>query len=245
MDERLRRLQRAADARPSDEAAASRYERALRAAGEEEALHARFRLKYACPLRFEQLQAGPDPRTRRCERCQRDVHYVDSLAQLRERVGGGECVAFYAGRFGDALAHLAADETLHAASEEGSACLVEFERERIDLASAPIEPGLAASFDPWLLRRHRVFPIRIEEGTLEVAWAASDPVPSELSAALRGASGARPLRVFLASPQQVDEAIDAFNPEPMLMGIVAPAPLLEPEPGLVEQDPPSEPDPSV
>ena len=44
MDERLRRLLRAADARPSDEAGARRYERALRAAGQEEALQARFRL---------------------------------------------------------------------------------------------------------------------------------------------------------------------------------------------------------
>ena len=229
MDERLRRLQRAADARPSDEAAASRYERALRAAGEEEALQARFQLKYACPLRFEQLQAGPDPRTRHCERCQRDVHYVDDLAQLRARVSAGACVAFYAGRFSEAIADLAADDALHGAAEEGSACLVEFARERIELGSAPIEAGLAASFDPWLLRRHQVFPIRIVAGTLEVAWASSDPVPRELSAALQGASGARPLRVFLASAAEIERVLDLYNPEPMLMGIVEPAPDPAPE----------------
>ena len=56
--------------------------------------------------------------------------------------------------------------------------------------------------------------IRIEAGTLEVAWASSDPLPRELSHALQGASGARPLRVFLASPREVDEAIDAHDPEP-------------------------------
>ncbi|HBP21211.1 MAG TPA: hypothetical protein DEA08_25920 [Planctomycetes bacterium] len=232
MDERLRGLQREAEARPSDEGAAIRYERALRAAGEEEALQARFRLKFACPLRFEELRAGADPAIRRCERCQRDVHYVDDLALLRERVGAGECVAFFAGRFGEAVAHLAADEALHGASEEGSACLVEFTRQRIELGSAPIEAGLAASFDPWLLRRHQVFPIRIEAGTLEVAWASSDPVPRELSAALQGASGARPLRVFLAGAGEVERALDLYSPEPMLMGIVAPeiVPLMDPPP---------------
>ncbi|MGE0706845.1 MAG: hypothetical protein AB7N76_06535 [Planctomycetota bacterium] len=243
MDETLRELERAAQAEPSDPDVARRLERALRAGGETERLEARFRFKFQCPLRFEDLRAGEVARERLCQRCGCAVVHVRDAAELRDAVAGGRCVAFFERDLKGAFAALAADERLCSAEEQGAPCVVPSEREAVRLAEVQVEPGLPSLFDPWLLRRYTALPLRIREGVLEVAWASSDRPDRVLLDALRLTSGARQVRFLLAERAEVEEALERVAPEPMLMGIVVP--FDEPEDGAEDGAPPDELGPRV
>ena len=104
MDEDLQRLLREAEAHPTDEGLARRVDHALRRAGRDDERRARFRFKFQCPLRFEDLQPSPvDPLERACDRCHRQVRFVASVEQLAEQVAQGRCVAFERKALGDVV----------------------------------------------------------------------------------------------------------------------------------------------
>src|SRR5690606_30910293 len=67
LDDELQRLLREAEATPTDEGLALRVDQALRRAGRDEQRRARFRFKFECPLRFEDLRPGKDPLVRSCD----------------------------------------------------------------------------------------------------------------------------------------------------------------------------------
>jgi hypothetical protein len=46
-----------------------------------------------CPLRWDDLARTKRPDVRRCGECKRDVHLVESDAELREAAARGWCVA--------------------------------------------------------------------------------------------------------------------------------------------------------
>lgn len=53
----------------------------------------RVRFAFRCPLRWEQLQASPEPTRRHCPECREDVHWVETSQALRQRARAGQCVA--------------------------------------------------------------------------------------------------------------------------------------------------------
>jgi hypothetical protein len=52
-----------------------------------------FNVLVSCQHRWEELQATLNRDVRRCDDCQRDVHYCDTIVKARELIGNGQCVA--------------------------------------------------------------------------------------------------------------------------------------------------------
>lgn len=129
MDTALETLRRAHEADPSDEQAARAYALGLRRAGETEALERLYAFKFKCDVDWWSLPlagAKLNSDERRCDRCQRSVHFVHTQDQLSERVQAGACVAFDPQSV-DALAFLIDDPEVHPGHVEAAPCLVEGE----------------------------------------------------------------------------------------------------------------------
>jgi hypothetical protein len=123
MDEDLAELERRAAANPADAGAAARLDRSLLRAGRTEDAVARYRFKFRCPLRFDDLELGPDPEARHCSRCERAVHLVHTPTDLAERVARGDCVAFARSSLASACVSLAQDSRTHSAEEPVRPCV--------------------------------------------------------------------------------------------------------------------------
>lgn len=242
MDDTLRGLERAVEADPADGAAVRRYEQALRRADAGERLVARYRLKYACPLRFEDLNEGSAPDTRDCQRCQRPVRLARDLDGLAEAVGAGACVAFPRRWLDQAILRLAEDPQVDSAREVAAPCVVSSAVAWVDLsrgsqARASIEPGLPGLFFSEGLHSWPAIPLEIRAGVLHLAAGRLEP-PGELLDYLRLASGVREIQVWLADPEQVFELLEIHAPlETMLMGVVAPDDVV-PGPGALGEEGP-------
>jgi len=127
MDRALENLRRAHEADPSDEQAARAYAAALSRAGEREALERLYAFKFECDVDYWSLPLAGDPSSpdeRRCDRCQRSVHFVRSRDELQERVWAGSCIAFDPSSV-DALAFLIDEPSVHPGQEREVPCLVE------------------------------------------------------------------------------------------------------------------------
>lgn len=235
MDERLRELQRATEASPSDAEAARRYERALAGSGETAALRARFRFKFECPLRFEELDSSDDPAERYCRRCEHSVRYVSEVDQLADAVSKGQCVAFCEADLEHVFERLAREESLHGASEPTRPCAVPFDRPRVvPLEDPALEPALVGLFRRAFLYEHSVVPLRLERDALHVAWASSDAPTEDFLATLMGESGAHSVKLAFATPEDVADALATLPlrpPRAPRMGIVRRVPNQLPLPG--------------
>lgn len=133
MDERLENLARLARGAPDDAEAAGRYDRALLRAGQRDAVRARYRFKFLCPARWEELRDGDHPEVRRCDRCSRAVHFVRSAADLVDCVQRGRCVAVQAGELERGLEGLLEAPRVNSAHEPGRPCLVEAAEDPLEL----------------------------------------------------------------------------------------------------------------
>ena len=119
MDQSLSELERQARANPEDRDLADRLDRALLRAGQSEALLERYRSKFQCPLRFEELDETSSLSRRTCQRCRREVFLVRTPEELAARVDRGQCVAI--------------------SRELSAAAYVELGR----------SPGLTSAVEPW------------------------------------------------------------------------------------------------
>lgn len=209
-DEELQRLARDAEANPTDEALARRYDQGLRRAGREDALRARFEMKFLCPLRYEDLPPTADPLVRACGRCGRDVHFVASPVQLAEQVAQGRCVAFERKALRDVVTRVAQDDRNHSAHVGSSPCLVPTDLPFIDLdAFTPPREALAL-VPSTTAREFRFVPVeyRRKGGRLRVAIAQWQP---NLVEDLRFMINVT-VDFALAAPEAVDRALARIYP---------------------------------
>jgi hypothetical protein len=130
MDRSLRRLERTAEADPSDVDAARALDQALRRAGRRDLVGARLRAKYRCSglgLYQPTLREG-----RRCYDCDRRV--LDSLDPVEAAglLDVGVCVAVEARLVPDVLSALAARPGVHSATEPRAPCLSAIEETVLD-----------------------------------------------------------------------------------------------------------------
>ncbi len=223
LDDDLQRLLREAQAHPTDEGLARRVDHALRRAGRDEERRARFRFKFQCPLRFEDLRPDRgDQLVRSCERCQRQVRFVASLDDLAEQVAQGHCVAFERRALGDVVARVADDPRNHSARAEGTPCLVPTDLPWVDLDTFMPSPDLLRVFPGELAREYRAIAVARAPGVLRLA---SATLPDEVLADLTFMTGMK-LELALADGDAVDRALlRIYGPEPepeYLMGDVAP-----------------------
>ncbi|MCO5166075.1 MAG: hypothetical protein M9894_06870 [Planctomycetes bacterium] len=220
MDDDLQRLLRQAEASPGDEALARRVDGALRRAGRDEERRARFRFKFQCPLRFEDLQVrGLDPLVRSCDRCQREVRFVASVDALAEQVAQGQCVAFERRVLGDVVARVADDPRQHSARVEGSPCLVPTDLPWVDLDAFTPTPDLLRVLPGALAREYRAVPVALAPRVLRVACAT---VPDKVAEDLALMTGMT-IELALADGDAVDRAlVRLYGPEDehFLMGDV-------------------------
>lgn len=223
LDEDLQRLLREAEAHPTDEGLARRLDHALRRAGRDEERRARFRFKFQCPLRYEDLRPNPvDPLERACDRCQRRVRFVASVDELAEQVAQGHCVAFERRTLGDVVARVADDPRNHSAKVPGTPCLVPTDLPWVDLDGFTPPAALMNLLPAALAHLHRVVPVERAGGVLRVAVASRDGgAPEDLAFMLNTR-----VEVVLADPAAVDRAIERiYGPEPepeYLMGDMLP-----------------------
>jgi hypothetical protein len=215
-DEDLQRLAREADADPADEAVARRLEQGLRRAGQVDALRARFRFKFLCPLRYEDLAPTDDPLMRACGRCARVVVFVRDPAELAREVARGSCVAFERRALEQVVAGLADQPGLDLVRRPGTPCVVATDLPFVDLDAAP-RPPAADALPPGVARQHRAVPVeRPGGGVLRVAFA-TPPTQGDLASVAARAGAAR-VEPVLAEPAAVDRALDRLDPREVLMG---------------------------
>lgn len=125
MDDALAKLKRAHEAAPDDVEAARRYEQGLERAGRQGEAAALYRLKFACPVRWEDMTPTPASAVRVCQTCTRQVHLVKSYDELRARAGQGHCV-MAVGKWAALLVdQLAADPATTFAREPSRPCVVQ------------------------------------------------------------------------------------------------------------------------
>lgn len=125
MDDALAKLRRAHEAAPDDVEAARRYEQGLERAGREADAGALYRLKFACPVRWEDMTPSPRQGVRECRTCARQVHTVRTYDELRARAAEGHCV-MAVGRWATILVdQLAADPATTFARDPARPCVVQ------------------------------------------------------------------------------------------------------------------------
>lgn len=205
MDERLRELQRRAEANAGDAEWAGSYDQALRRAGEDEALAARYRFKFLCRLRFDGLTPTDDPKVRECAECARTVRFVCSQDELSDAVAAGQCVAFHVDALGDAIDWVASDPRTHSAQEQSSPCIVPSPWPFVDVDQATIPREVLEQVDAWFAHTLNVLPIT------PTLYATARPLTEEHTEFLQRRMG-REIRFALADPQALQRAIDRHYP---------------------------------
>ncbi len=227
MDESLSELERRAAANPADAVTAARLDRSMLRAGQDEAVAQRYRFKFRCPLRFEDLAMGADPLKRDCKRCSRTVHLVRTPAELADRVAVGDCVAFSKGSLAAACVDLAKDPRVHSAEQVGRPCLQDADTPFVDLDTFEISPLTLKRFPGVFARTYEVVPVSWVERRqlLHVCCANTSSVATTLDD-LRFMLNTR-VELALAAPEAVQRAIDRYYPpgedphgEFMMMGDV-------------------------
>jgi len=53
-----------------------------------------FEMGFECPKTFQSLGTTDSPEVRTCDQCHRNVHFCNTITELREHVEAGHCVAF-------------------------------------------------------------------------------------------------------------------------------------------------------
>jgi len=175
VDADLQELRRAVEAHPGDVTLTQRLEQALRRAGKEDEQRARYRIKFLCARRFEDLTPTPDPQVRLCDQCKRSVTYLRTPAELRGHVARGECTALPQALLPQAFAALAEDPSQHSAPAPRP-CVVESALRFVELEGLAVEREDLERFSGTFARTLRLLPLGVSEGKLAVghAWALSD-----------------------------------------------------------------------
>jgi hypothetical protein len=99
MDEELLRLRRQHEATPADDVVARRLVKGLVRAGRRDEARDLYRFKFRCSKKWDDLarEEPEDPFSldvvRHCSECQRDVHLVKNVSEVREQVSLGHSVA--------------------------------------------------------------------------------------------------------------------------------------------------------
>lgn len=171
MDEGLRRLERESRSDPSDIEAARRLDHALARAGDGKELRRRYRAKFLCPLRFEELTPTADPLRRACDRCHRSVRFVRTEAELTERVAEGACVAFQRRDLGRVLDLTIADPRLHSAADPWRSCLVATDLPFVDLDRVEVHDAVLRVVPREVAEHFEVFPVAAGPDVVCVAMA--------------------------------------------------------------------------
>ncbi len=163
MDDELLRLARAAADDPRDEQAARAYDAALRRAGRREEVYERFKLKFECPKKWDELEATPGRDARHCEECQKEVRWVRNEQEFMKLAEAGQCVAFDTRSFESVVEN----DKLNTARDENAPCLLpapvprrwpskgdwaELVRRRDAAASSPADETEARAYEEQLLR---------------------------------------------------------------------------------------------
>jgi hypothetical protein len=205
MDEGLRRLERETASRPADEQTARRYDRALERSGQRDVLRRRYRFKFLCSLRFEELTPTKDPLVRTCDRCRSSVHFVRTPEELAERVASGDCVAFERTALAPAIDRVAADPRTHSATERRRPCVVPTDMSYVDLDLVVVDGDVMDLVSWEVARTYWVFPLAIvgEELYLAIADPSADSVLRDLTRLLGVA-----IRPVLATPDAIERAIE-------------------------------------
>ena len=149
MDQDLERMRRDVEAAPADADAARRYEQALLRAGKRDEAKARYRFKFQCPKRWEELGVQFDLCVdhRRCGDCDRRVEFVATPEELAAQIRAGTCVASQPAVIGAALELLLDDAELNPARGEQEPCLMDY------LGPIPPRPILQTFYGSEPLRR--------------------------------------------------------------------------------------------
>lgn len=213
MDLNLSELERRARANPGDSDLASQLDRALLRAGREEQVQERYRSKFRCPLRFEDLPIVADPAKRACARCVRMVSFVSTVEGLAERIARGECVALGEDAMGEASLQLALSPWVHSAEEASRPCLQVTGLRYVDLDSFAVSPAAVEWLPADVAYTYQVVPLTLEAdpARLEIACAAPSNAASviddlELMLDVE-------VRLALADPEAVSRALERLYPD--------------------------------
>jgi len=237
VDQDLSELERRARANPEDRDLADRLDRALLRAGRDEQVQARYRFKFQCPLRFEDLQASGDDLTQRsCARCERSVRLVRTPEELAERVAAGECVAIPQDSLAAGCLELAESPDVSSASQPGRPCVHASALRFVDLDQLEIPRAALELIPPSFALTYRVVPVALwpaqREGAAEPlalnprtgeVSSLEDPIPC-LEVACSPETSATvvedlefmldlEIRVALASPDALGRALERHYPD--------------------------------
>jgi type II secretion system (T2SS) protein E len=159
VDQDLSELERRARANPEDRDLADRLDRGLLRAGRNEELQQRYRFKFQCPLRFDDLAATPSLSRRTCESCQRSVHLVETPEELAERAAAGDCVAIPRDSLAAGYLELGRSPRLSSAVELEHGCVHETKLRFVDLDRIEIPPAVIDLIPAAFARTYQVLPI--------------------------------------------------------------------------------------
>jgi len=211
MDEALEELRRRAEADPRDREAAAQLDQHLLRAERADELAQRYRFKFRCPLRFEELPPGKDPFVRDCAQCQRTVHFVHTPEELAVQVAAGACVAFAKDGLAAAVVQLGRDPRVHSAEEPARPCLQE--AELVDLDALEIPRTVLDMVSRYLAIPKRVVPVAWDDVGKRLSVACGDLANAEQHVDdLRFMLNAE-IEVVLADPAAVDRALERHYPE--------------------------------
>jgi tetratricopeptide (TPR) repeat protein len=169
MDADLEALRRAVADNPGDELAARRYVASLLRSGRADTAREVYRVKFACPKSWADLEPTRERGVSFCSGCQRPVFAVKEPEEARLHVKQGHCIAILEDRAPAAFDRLVAEPALHAASEPRSPCVL------VRGSIPEIVPAeVLAKIDAPTAREHGVVPLASSPGKLAVAVAKLD-----------------------------------------------------------------------
>lgn len=231
MDQDLSELERRASANPGDRELADALDRRLLRAGREEQVLERYRLKFRCSKRFEDLPYSDDPARRSCDRCQRSVHFVRTPEELSERAAAGECVAIPRASLAAACLELAQSPRLTSAQEAQRPCVQETTLRYVDLDQVEVSSDAIELIPPIFAHTYQVVPVALDDRiSLEERGSAQGPRSLDerrprLEVAVAAASGGVVLddlrfmlnleiELVLADSAAVLRALERYYPNP-------------------------------
>lgn len=228
MDQDLSELERRARANPHDRELADRLDRSLLRAGRGEELGARYRLKFQCPLRFDDLEPSPDLTRRSCQRCQATVQLVRTPAALAARVAEGSCVAIPRDSLAASYLELGSSEAVTSGSEPKPPRVHGADLRFVDLDAVEVPPAALELIPPVFAHTYQVVPIAVSSAgpealngqrsagfagprpRLEIACGPS--APATVVEDLRFMLDLQ-VRVAIAEPEALARALERLYPE--------------------------------